>query len=266
MSRKSIFITLSTLVIVAMALSLQGVSTRAQGPGTSDEDFEVLIEVKGVIQSISSTLLVLTDAAGTVEIKINPGTKTISPGLQPGMEVTVLYVVDDDGDGTLVAKSILIVVVATATPAPTSAPTAVPTASPTAAPTAAPTAVPTAAPTAVPTLMAGCGSGNTHPVASRLAKAFDVSYAEIMNWHCSGFGFGEIAKAYALADESDDMTAADIFALRQAGGGWGKIIKDSGVAPSKLAPGQIMKKADGSSGSASKAKRNAKAKGKGKGK
>ena len=51
-----------------------------------------------------------------------------------------------------------------------------------------------------------------------------MSYEEIMGWFCQGVGFGEIEQAYSLSHEFG-MPVADIFALRQAGMGWGEIRK-----------------------------------------
>jgi hypothetical protein len=115
-----------------------------------------------------------------------------------------------------------------------------------------PTEEPTAEPTAEPTLVADCAGREGHPVATRLADAFDVPYAEIMNWHCMGFGFGEIARAYALQDitgeDEEPLFVEDLFGRRLAGEGWGNIVKDSGIAPNRLAPGQVKRLDDDGDG------------------
>ncbi len=67
-----------------------------------------------------------------------------------------------------------------------------------------------------------------------------MSYDEIMGWFCQGFGFGEIARAYLMADSSGDP-ASTYFEQRQAGLGWGEIVKEAGVHPSSLAPGQVIR-------------------------
>jgi hypothetical protein len=85
-----------------------------------------------------------------------------------------------------------------------------------------------------------------HPVALQLAQSFGVSYDEIIGWHCRGFGFGEIARAYLLAEqtvESPDM----YFALKESGMGWGQIVRDAGISGSEhssLAPGQVKHRDD----------------------
>lgn len=108
-----------------------------------------------------------------------------------------------------------------------------------------PTQEPTLEPTQEPTQTPDCVGADPHPVGMRLADAFDVSYDEIMAWHCQGIGFGEIARAYALqhlsADGDEPLTVEGLFDRRFAGEGWGNIVKDSDVAPNELAPGQVKR-------------------------
>jgi len=122
---------------------------------------------------------------------------------------------------------------------PTPEVTEEPTAEVTSEPTAEVTAEPTVEVTSEPTSEAGCEQTN-QPVAQRLADSFGVSYAEIIGWHCQGFGFGEIARAYLLANSTGD-SASTYFAERQSGMGWGEIVKQTGVHPSSLAPGQVIR-------------------------
>ena len=70
-----------------------------------------------------------------------------------------------------------------------------------------------------------------------------MTYEEIIGWHCAGFGFGEIARAYLLADAAG-VAAATYFAQRQAGMGWGEILRQADVHPSQLAPGQVIRPND----------------------
>jgi hypothetical protein len=65
----------------------------------------------------------------------------------------------------------------------------------------------------------------------KLADTYGVGYDEIMGWFCSGFGFGEIDLAYSLSLESG-VPVADIFAMRDAGMGWGQIKAD--LKPKKM--------------------------------
>jgi hypothetical protein len=62
-----------------------------------------------------------------------------------------------------------------------------------------------------------------------------VEISEITIWFCKGYGFGEIAKAYLLAQKSGEYTVEQIFAMREAGQGWGQIVKKVGVSPKELA-------------------------------
>lgn len=81
-----------------------------------------------------------------------------------------------------------------------------------------------------------------HPVANGIADTFEVDVAVIIDLHCQGHGFGNIARAYLLADATEDEgdSAEDYLNQHLEGGGWGQIMRESGVHPSQLAPGQIM--------------------------
>ena len=99
-----------------------------------------------------------------------------------------------------------------------------------------------------------------HPVAARIADAFNVSPCEVEAQHDAGNGFGNIAKAYLLAEaynqalldgllegeEIDPSLLLDAQAyldMHDSGMGWGQIVKASGVHPSDLAPGKLKKRA-----------------------
>jgi hypothetical protein len=71
----------------------------------------------------------------------------------------------------------------------------------------------------------------SHPVASAIAKHFDVSASEIAVLHDEGLGFGVIAHAYFVAGTLGTITPAEVLAEFQAGKGWGEIIKDYGLHP-----------------------------------
>jgi hypothetical protein len=85
-----------------------------------------------------------------------------------------------------------------------------------------------------------CVGTEAHPVATALAAEFDVDYDTIMEWHCDGFGFGEIARALLIAEQAEDTTAEDILARKAAGEGWGQIKKDYDIQPGDLAPGRVI--------------------------
>jgi hypothetical protein len=69
-----------------------------------------------------------------------------------------------------------------------------------------------------------CVGVEQHPTGLKLADRYGVTYEEIMGWFCQHFGFGEIDLAYGLSMQYD-IPAADIFALRMEGMGWGVIKK-----------------------------------------
>lgn len=137
-------------------------------------------------------------------------------------------------DGVTIQAISLELFAGTMTPTPNL--TWTPTFTPTPNLTITPTFTPPPSATPVDTT---CAREN-HPVANRLADDFGVSYDEIISWHCMGFGFGEIARAYLLADATG-VPAATYFAQRQAGMGWGEIMRQADVHPSQLAPGQVIR-------------------------
>lgn len=75
-----------------------------------------------------------------------------------------------------------------------------------------------------------CTGADPHPHGMALAGDYGVSYEEIMNWFCQGYGFGEIELAYLLSEEVG-LTVEEVFALRAEGMGWGNIRKELGAAP-----------------------------------
>ncbi len=187
---------------------------------------------------------------------IVPSTGLQSPTLQQGDEVVVIGYLQPDGV-TVLATSFELFAGTNApllesteepTPEATVEPTAEVTMEPTPEVTMEPTPEVTMEPTPevtmeptaeVTTEPADCIQSG-QPVGQRLADDFGVSYDEIMGWFCQGFGFGEIARAYLMADSSGDP-AASYFDQRQAGMGWGEIVKEAGVQPSSLAPGQVIR-------------------------
>jgi hypothetical protein len=70
----------------------------------------------------------------------------------------------------------------------------------------------------------------SHPVASAIARHFDVDAAEIAALHDEGLGFGVIAHAYFLGNTLG-ISPTEVLAEFQAGKGWGEIIKDYGLHP-----------------------------------
>src|SRR5262249_55705760 len=96
-------------------------------------------------------------------------------------------------------------------------------------------------------------------------------------WHCQGFGFGEIAKAYLLAKKFGTKPG-DYFGMKKGGMGWGNIIKDANnkncdptdpnkpcIKHSDLSMGQVMKGNSGKPTKTANTQSGSKGKGKGKG-
>lgn len=84
-----------------------------------------------------------------------------------------------------------------------------------------------------------CGNPN-HPIGHQIAAQFEMSYAEVMAMHCAGNGFGNIVRALLLAQASEDgLTAEELLEQAQTQG-WGRIMRESGVHPSQLAPGRAL--------------------------
>jgi uncharacterized membrane protein YgcG len=149
---------------------------------------------------------------------------------------------------TLQAVSLEFFMDETATPTATATETPTPSITPTLdlTTTATPTVTATPTLTVTPTLtleptQVVCGNPN-HPVAQQIADTFGVSYDEVMAFHCAGNGFGNIVRAYALAAAAGDLSQTATYLTRhQSGEGWGQIVRESGVHPSELAPGRVLK-------------------------
>jgi hypothetical protein len=239
------------LVLISLGLPSLG-SNAAQTTPTPTidpmEDPTVEIELEGVVTFVDATTIVLTD--GTL---IRVGGIPIPPEVVPG--VTVRILARFEGDELFLLEIVVFAATPTmtATITPTLDPSITPTITPTVEPTASATITPTLEATVEATPEASCPEAlNDHPVGQRLAATFGVSYEEIMSWKCAGFGFGEIARAYALAAESG-IPVAEIFGMKTAGMGWGNIVKeirsrtgDSGASSSIRIKGKDKKDAKGS--------------------
>jgi hypothetical protein len=225
-----------------------------------DGDFEATINFSGVVQSVSTTEIVLTN--GTV-VSLYSGTQVIG-SVQVGQTITVLAGIEDSrivaititggttngGQGVAVSPdtvaetaSVIVLVYHSNDQPHGSTPGDFGLTSHVQLLAFIPAfSVTTQVNAATPAATADCtDTKNAHPVAARLAEAFGVPYDEIMRWHCQAkYGFGEIARAYLLA-QATDKTVDEIFAMRANGQGWGQIVKSLGVKPSDLAPGSVIK-------------------------
>lgn len=83
----------------------------------------------------------------------------------------------------------------------------------------------------------GCLQEN-HPVAASLTEAFVLEEGAVSTWACD-YGIGEIARALLMADQVEGADVEDLLA-QAADGGWGVILRESGLSPSAFAPGQVI--------------------------
>ena len=70
-----------------------------------------------------------------------------------------------------------------------------------------------------------CDFSTIHPKGQSLAADYGVTYEEIMDWFCQGYGFGEIKLAYNIAREKE-IGVPEVFALRAGGMGWGEVMQE----------------------------------------
>lgn len=228
---------------VLMALALMGLVWVGTAAASTDSSgfSEGEIELWGVIQEVGTDSLVVNGLTVTVDetTEIKEGTERLElSDLEVGWTVKV------EGfllaDGTIVAEEIKVISREPVTPTPSITPTLTPTPTVTPTVTLTPTLTPT--PTVTPTVTPT--PEGPHPVAQALATFFDVLYDEVMGWHEDGVGFGNIARAYFLADELEDegLTVEDVLAEKLSGTGWGRLMKALGLNPSSKGRnlGQVM--------------------------
>ena len=220
-------------VVIIVLVALFGVMlTAAQDTSDSAEEFDALIEVSGEVTYNDDGDLVVDG------IIIAPASAFIPATLSEGDYVTITgYLLPDDA--TLMATSLVIGEAPEATDEPevTEEPTAEVTQEPEVTETPEVTEEPEVTETPMPVLCEEPPGG--HPVATAIASQFEVEYATIWTLHCEGWGFGEIARAYLLAEETGSNAQAYLD-LNTAGMGWGEIMRASGVHPSQLAPGRVI--------------------------
>lgn len=68
-------------------------------------------------------------------------------------------------------------------------------------------------------------------IAGCLAAFFEVPVSDVLALHSEGYGWGELAIVYALAQESG-WDVDDILAMKSSGIGWGEIAQFLGLPPS----------------------------------
>ncbi|MFW5748948.1 MAG: hypothetical protein ACOCYT_04970 [Chloroflexota bacterium] len=79
----------------------------------------------------------------------------------------------------------------------------------------------------------------THPIAVQVADEFDVNVEYVVELHCEGYGFGNIIRAFLLTEENEELDVEALLAQAEEGG-WGAILRESGLHPSALAPGRVI--------------------------
>lgn len=78
-------------------------------------------------------------------------------------------------------------------------------------------------------------STKNHPKGDKLVTkitdtySMTVTYDEVMDWFCLGYGFGEIDMAYRLSVLSG-VSVDEIFQMREDGMGWGQIKQELGYS------------------------------------
>lgn len=238
--KRAVFV-LALMVTLGLSAIAWGSSVAADGPTAQSS--------VSPGDAVAITGAVVIDSSGRLTVGgyvIVPMTSNVPASLRPGDVVIVIGVLQADGR-TIYTDSITLYDDSTPIP-PTAIPTAVlPSTLPPTLPTTIPaTFVPfptpiwTPAPTNIP--VSNDDSGCEHedqPVAQRIADAFKVSYDDVMRMHCDGNGFGEITRAFVLQTRTG-VSAWTYLQRHKDGEGWGEIIKDAGVAPSDLAPGQVI--------------------------
>ena len=83
-------------------------------------------------------------------------------------------------------------------------------------------------------------SANNQRVPEAIGKYFGVTASDLLTLHQAGKGWGEIVKAYTLAQASK-VSIAEIFAMRAQEQGWGGIAKTLAVGKWNTNLGAIMR-------------------------
>ena len=92
-----------------------------------------------------------------------------------------------------------------------------------------------------------CGSDSCDAVFVTLVDHYGVTFEELELLRTQGYGIGEIARIYLLSIEAG-VTTQEIIDKRNAGMGWGNIMRDyPNVHPSELAPGILIGNGRGNS-------------------
>ncbi len=85
----------------------------------------------------------------------------------------------------------------------------------------------------LPTLIntpTGCAA-TTQPLAALLSTTYDISYAELVGWHCQGVDYGVVTRAYIIAKANPATDVKTILTQRTQGKNWNSIVSTLSVTP-----------------------------------
>jgi hypothetical protein len=92
----------------------------------------------------------------------------------------------------------------------------------------APSATPTGAPTAVQQTLDGCVGPEIHPIGQRIADNFEVSYEQVITWHCEGNEFEDILLALET-NEMNGVRVETLLEMRANDRSWEQIWEELGI-------------------------------------
>jgi hypothetical protein len=79
----------------------------------------------------------------------------------------------------------------------------------------------------------------THPVVETLALEFDLDSITIIQLHCAGSGFGDVARALLLSAETGEAPET-YLGMVKTGQSWGDITRNAGFELSDVAPDRVL--------------------------
>ena len=68
-----------------------------------------------------------------------------------------------------------------------------------------------------------CLGTEPHPIGINIAANYDVDYAQVMDWYCTGNGFDDIILALETRSLVPDLEADDLFQWIDEGKSWDEI-------------------------------------------
>lgn len=226
---------LSALVLVLIAAMAFAILPGFAQDTSSEEELTI---ITGAVQFAPNGDIMVANTVIAPSGAFNPST------LQPGDVVIVIGTLTADGTLKAISLELFDGDEPEATPEPTLdvTPEVTPEATLEATPEVTPEATLEVTPDVTPeaTIAPDICNRPGHPVAQAIADTFGVPYEEVMAFHCAGNGFGNIVRAYTLAQASGGK-AKDYIERHKSGEGWGQIRKDSDIDSAELAPGRVLK-------------------------